>query len=251
MGETMPTRANSSTMPGLDLTPLNRVICPALNLLPPDTPPHLFDSAVQHFRSIPWCADLLCNGPPAASRRDHARQLAAEGSESPVIPFIPQSFNPVSPRHDQFVGSTLANAPRALRHMLCFFRPDDAHHLRDPARPIVRVSALFSFGDGLSGYEGLLHGGMTATMMDETLGTINELNKALAKANALYDASSVTASLSIAFRRPVRVPGEVCITAWVEDIQGRKTNMKCELTGPDDELLASATSTWVALRPRM
>ncbi|KAM4054507.1 thioesterase superfamily protein [Hirsutella rhossiliensis] len=259
---------NRGSNPSLSLTPLNRVICPALNLIPPRTPPRLFDSAVQHFTSIPWCADLLLNAPSAATAAAVASAVASaasshrqpnpsaaiaasKGTESPVIPFIPQCFNPASDRHDQFVGSTLANAPRALRHMLCLFRPDDAHHLRDPSRPVARVSALFSFGDGLSGYEGLLHGGMAATMMDETLGTINELNKALAKADALFDASSVTASLNITFRRPIPVQGEVCVTAWVESIQGRKTNMKCELTGPDGKVLASATSTWVALKSNM
>ncbi|EQK97646.1 thioesterase family protein [Ophiocordyceps sinensis CO18] len=242
--------------PRLRLAPLNRVLCPALHLNPPNNPLHLFDSAVNHFTSIPWCAELLQSGPYAASRLSvHNDSIAASkgkgSARPPAISFIPQSSNPASERHDQFVGATLAKAPRALRHALYLFRPDDAEHLRDPCRPIARVAALFSIGEGLCGYEGVLHGGMAATMMDETLGSINELNKALAKADTLYDASSVTAALNITFRRPIPVQGEVCVTAWVEGIRGRKTNMKCELTGPDGEVLALATSIWVALKSKI
>ncbi|POR35836.1 Uncharacterized protein TPAR_03965 [Tolypocladium paradoxum] len=217
----------------LSLCPLNRVLSPPLNLIPPNTPPRLFSAAVEHFTSIPWCADLLLAESPTAA-----------------ISFIPQCFNPASDRHDQFVGATLAT-PRALRHMLCFFRPDDARHLRDPARPVTRVSALFALGEGLCGYEALLHGGMTTTMVDETLGVINELNTALGKTGSLYAASSVTASLNIKFLRPIPAEGEVCVTAWVEGVEGRKTLMKAEVTGPEGEKMAVAESVWVAVKPKI
>lgn len=215
----------------LSLSPLNRVLSPPLGLIPPDTPPNLFSAAVEHFTSVPWCADLLLSDPPAIS-------------------FIPQCFNPASPRHDQFVGATLAT-PRALRHMLCFFRPDDAGHLRDTARPVARVSALFALGEGLCGYEALLHGGMTTTMVDETLGVVNELNTALGKTGGLYAASSVTASLNMRFLRPIPAEGEVCVTAWVEGVEGRKTLMKAEVTGPGGEKMAVAESVWVAVKPKI
>ncbi|KJZ72290.1 hypothetical protein HIM_08331 [Hirsutella minnesotensis 3608] len=229
----------------LALTPLNRVLCPPLNLVPPNTPPHLFDAAVAHFTSIPWCATLL--GVSASSSLQESSRVC----DGAAIPFIPQCFNPLSDRHDQLVGVTLGQNPHALRHMLCFFRPDDENHLTDPERPIARVSALFALGDGLSGYEGVLHGGMAATLMDETFGAINELNTALSKAGPLYSASSVTASLDISFRRPIPDQGNICITAWVESITGRKTVMSCELTGADGKVLTSAKSTWIALKSKM
>ncbi|TWU71037.1 hypothetical protein ED733_001534 [Metarhizium rileyi] len=181
------------------LTPLDRVLSPPLNLHPPNTPPDLYPSAFTYFTSIPWCAALLLG------------ENSSYGI-GPAIPFIPQCFNPESPEHDQFVGATLASE-RGLKHMLSFFRPDDETHLRDPARPIKRVDTLFAVGEGLTGYHGIIHGGMTMTMVDESMGTVNEINTVLGKDGLVHKLSSVTASLEINFLRPVAVPGVVWITS--------------------------------------
>jgi acyl-coenzyme A thioesterase PaaI-like protein len=219
------------------LTPLNRVLSPALNLHPPNTKEDLYSSAWTHFTSIPWCADLL---------------LSQTGSYGigPAIPFIPQCFNPMSAEHDQFVGATLASQ-RGLGHVLSFFRPDDDSHLRDPARPITRVDTLFAVGDGLSGYHKIIHGGMTMTMVDESMGTVNEINTALGKDGLVHKLSSVTAALEIKFLQPVPVPGVVWVTSWTEKIEGRKTRMRCEVKDDRGVVLAKCASTWVALKPSL
>ncbi|KAG6067724.1 hypothetical protein E4U32_003106 [Claviceps aff. humidiphila group G2b] len=221
--------------PPLRLTPLNRVLSPPLNLYPPNTPPDLFASALNHFTSIPWCAALL----------SPSSKFSSSDSPGPIITFIPQCFNPLSPKHDQFVGATLASHPRGLNHMLSFFR---ASQLHDPTKSIQRVDTLFSLGDGLSGYEGLLHGGMTATMMDEAMGTVNEINTALGKEGLVYQRSSVTAGMEVQFLRPVRVPGVVCVAAWREGGEGRKTRMRCEVRDGEGEVLVRGRSTWVAMK---
>ncbi|PHH90384.1 hypothetical protein CDD83_3834 [Cordyceps sp. RAO-2017] len=215
-----------------------RVLCPALGLVPAQTPPGLYEAAVRHFAAVPWCAALL--------------SPAADGAE-PAIAFVPQCFNPApGGGEDQFVGATLARAPGALLQMLCLFRPDDAAHVRDPARPIGRVSTLYALGDGLSGYRGILHGGVVATLMDETLGIVHELNAVLGKAGAApAGATNVTARLAVSFRRPVPVPGHVRVTAWVCAVDGRKTRMACEVAGPDGTVMAEAESVWVMVGPKM
>ncbi|KAG6323694.1 hypothetical protein E4U44_001918 [Claviceps purpurea] len=227
--------------PPLRLTPLNRVLSPPLNLYPPNTPPDLYASALNHFISIPWCAALLSPSSPSS-------KCSSSDSPGPIITFIPQCFNPLSPHHDQFVGATLASHPRGLNHMLSFFR---ASQLHDPTQPIQRVDTLFSLGDGLSGYEGLLHGGMTATMMDEAMGAVNEINTALGKEGLVYQRSSVTAEMEIQFLRPVRVPGVVCVAAWREGGEGRKTRMRCEVRDGEGEVLVRGRSTWVAMKENL
>ncbi|KAK2612727.1 hypothetical protein QQS21_001178 [Conoideocrella luteorostrata] len=229
------------TMPDdspLNLTPLNRVISPPLNLNPPNTPPNLYTAAYQYFTSIPWCADLLLS------------ESSADGTGL-AIPFVAQCFNPVSDLHDQFVGATLASHPRGIKHILSFFRPLDASHLRDPARPIGRVDTLFALGDGLSGYHNIVHGGMTMTMADESMGMVNEINTALGKDGLVHKLSSVTAGLDIKFLQPVSIPGVVCVTAWTESIVGRKTRVKCEVKDSRGEVLAKCTSTWIALKANL
>lgn len=135
--------------------------------------------------------------------------------------------------------------------MLSFFRTQDATQLRDPRRPIQRVDTLFSLGDGLTGYRRTVHGGMIATMVDEAMGTVNEINTALGKDGLVHKLSSMTAGLDITFLRPVSAPGVVCVTAWTEGIEGRKTRMKCEVKDGEGNVLAKSSSTWVALKPNL
>ncbi|KAL7940419.1 polyketide synthase [Trichoderma barbatum] len=234
------------------LSPLHRVLSPALGLVPPNSPPQLFQSAMTFFNSLPWCSRLMQEASPTAGL------LPGHGQ---AIGFVPQCLNPASARHDQFFGNTLgrthgevtANGAKAppIRHMLSLFRPSDSSHIRDLSRPILRVATLFALGDGTSGYEDILHGGLTAALLDESLGVVNELNTALGKTGDPFAAVSVTASLNINYLAPIPVTeAAVCVTAWVESINGRKTMMRGEVTNSKGEKLATSKSVWVAVEAK-
>lgn len=210
--------------------PVVRVICPAVNLNPPNTPPNLFADAVAYFRSMPWTAALV----------------DAEGA----IAFMPESFNPVCDSQDQFIGATLSH-PHGLKHMLCLFTPDDDQHVRDPSRPITKIRTLFAVGAGLSGWGGILHGGMTMTMADEGMGIINEINLALGKTAGNFHNTNVTGSLDIKFLAGIPTNSCVCVTAEIDKWEGRKTRIKCLVTGENDAPLARCSSIWVALQPKV
>lgn len=138
-----------------------------------------------------------------------------------------------------------------IRHMLSLFRPSDSSHIHDLSRPILRVVTLFALGESISGYEDILHGGLTAAFLDESLGVVNELNTALGKTGDPFAAVSVTASLSINYLAPIPVTeAAVCVTAWVESINGRKTMMRGEVTNSKGEKLATAKSVWVAVEAK-
>lgn len=212
------------------MTPLNRVASPPLNLYPPNTADTLFQSATDFFNSIPWTAALL---------------------KTPrTTTFIPQCFNPASDEHDQYLGKTLAGE-RGLRHMLCYFTPEDDTHLRDPNRPITKVSSLFALSDGLCGYHKVLHGGMTMSMVDESMGVINEINMALGKKGPLFEITSVTATLEIKFLKPISTDGAVCITAWAESWEGRKSRIRCVVRDQTGADLAVCSSTWVSVKAKI
>lgn len=211
-------------------TPIARVICPAVNLVPPKTPPNLFADSIAYFRSIPWTAALV----------DHPGTIA----------FIPQCFNPLDADHDQFVGETISGG-RGLAHMLCLFTPDDDQHMHDPSRPITKVQTLWAVGAGLSGWVGILHGGMTMTMLDESMGVINEINLALGKTASVFHSTSVTGSLDIKFLAGIPINSCVCFTAEIDKWEGRKTRVKCLVTGENEQKLAQGSSTWVTLKPKI
>ncbi|KAJ6437498.1 thioesterase superfamily protein [Purpureocillium lavendulum] len=226
------------------LSPPTRVLSPPLDLVPADTPPCLFDSAISYFSSVPWCAALINDYSPSRG------PLPGHGQ---AIGFISQSFNPVDPRHDHSdncEGEGSRGPP--LKHMLCLFRPSDALQTRDPSRPILRVATLFALGDGTSGHGGIMHGGLVATILDESLGAINELNTALGKKGGVFSSSHVTGSLSIKFLAPVATSeNAICVTSWMERVQGRKSVIKAEIINAVGEKLAMAESIWIAVEPRL
>lgn len=211
-----------------------RVLCPNLNLIPPQTPPDLYRSNLDHFLTHhDWTRD----------------RLSAPGT----IPFIPQCRNPSSPAHDQFFGVTLANpAANGLTHMLCFFSADDKERLlREPERHVERISTLFEIGNGLSGNPNILHGGATMSLVDEAMGALIELNVALGKDAEAFRSVSVTATLEIKFLQPVPTGQAVIATTWMESTERRKTRLRCEVMDEKGENLAKVTSTWVTIKPSL
>ncbi|KJZ72199.1 hypothetical protein HIM_08464 [Hirsutella minnesotensis 3608] len=212
---------------------------------------------------LAWCSPLLHDFSPTSGI------LPGYGQ---AIAFISQCFIPANQQRDQFFGCTLAHShgntatngvenmatcsdacsrTPPLRHMLSLFRPSDPSHLKDPSRPILRVATLFALGGGTSGYEGILHGGLTATLLDESLSVVNELNTALGKTACLFAGISVTASLNVRFLAPVATTeAAVCVTTWVEGMQGLKTILKGEMTNSKGSKLADAESVFVAVGPK-
>ncbi|PNP46908.1 hypothetical protein TGAMA5MH_01861 [Trichoderma gamsii] len=220
----------SPTASPLAITLRNRVLSPPLGFNPPNTSPTLYTSAVAHFLSIPWCACLI---------------------QTPnTVPFVPQCFNPLSPSHDQLLGATLAT-PRGVQQVLSFFHTEDETHIQDPSRPIMHVSTLFALGEGVCGYEGVLHGGMVMTMADESMGVLHDINNALGKVGSTFGAANVTASLEIKFLKPGPINETVLVNAWVDSVEGRRTNIKCEIRDGRGIEIAKCTSTWVSVRPKL
>ena len=213
-------------------TDVNGILCPDLDLYPPTSPPDLLTAPLNYFLSIPWTAALL---PPSATK---------------AIPFIPQARNPFTSKHDQLIGHTLSS-PRALRHVLCFFTPSDPQHVLDPKRPIREIHTFWDIGDGLSGYPSVLHGGMIMTFMDEAMGLLTELNRALGKAGAAFKTGTMTGSLEIQFLKPVVLDSVICTTALLEEIDGRKVKISCVVKDSEGIELARCRSIFIALRAKV
>ncbi len=68
-----------------------------------------------------------------------------------------------------------------------------------------RAISVVYFGAGLCGWPGIVHGGATATVMDEALGRV---------AIRLFEArTGVTARLEVGYKRPVRAGGWYVVRA--------------------------------------
>ncbi|HYB97787.1 MAG TPA: PaaI family thioesterase [Candidatus Limnocylindrales bacterium] len=102
------------------------------------------------------------------------------------------------------------------------------------------VVAEASMTSAYEGYEGLVHGGVVATMLDEAMGW------ALLELAGRY---GVTRSLKVEFRRPVTVRRPLTIRARITGGDGTRS-VVIEAGVHDDRgrLLASAIGEWAPVR---
>jgi thioesterase superfamily protein len=84
------------------------------------------------------------------------------------------------------------------------------------------------------------HGGWTAAVMDECLGHIPPLNGQM----------SVTATLTVNFKKPVPVGRPLEARAWIDKVEGSKWFISGELVLlPSRSVLGTATGIWIARDP--
>jgi uncharacterized protein (TIGR00369 family) len=102
------------------------------------------------------------------------------------------------------------------------------------------VRARTTLGHSFAGYDGLVHGGIVSTLLDEAMGwAILELAGRFA----------VTRSLAVDFRRPVFIDKPLTIEARIagEEADGA-LRVEAGVTDGRGRLLASAIGVWVPVR---
>ena len=85
------------------------------------------------------------------------------------------------------------------------------------------------------GYEGIVHGGLITTVLDEVMGWAIYVRKLWA----------VTGTVNVRFRKPVGVGIETRGVAWVERVSGRKVDVRGQLVQEDGVVLADATAIFI------
>lgn len=81
------------------------------------------------------------------------------------------------------------------------------------------------------------HGGWTASVMDEILGHVPIAHNQL----------TVTATLTVNFKKPVPIERSLQARAWIDKIDGQKWFISGELVLlPSEAVLATATGIWIA-----
>ncbi|HSJ22085.1 MAG TPA: PaaI family thioesterase [Nocardioidaceae bacterium] len=117
--------------------------------------------------------------------------------------------------------------------------------LRNPFAPPLKVektpdgTALASFRLGAA-YEGppdLVHGGVSALILDQMLG----------EAAAAGGAPGMTGRLTLTYRRPTPL-GDLSAKAWIHEVDGHKTTVKGHIVGPDGEPTVEAEGLFILPR---
>ncbi|KAH8829548.1 HotDog domain-containing protein [Flagelloscypha sp. PMI_526] len=95
-------------------------------------------------------------------------------------------------------------------------------------------------GRGLCGYDGIVHGGLLATLLDETMGRTAIMN--------LPDKIGVTATLGVKYRAPTKADQFIVIKTRVQEVKGRRVTVTARVEDVDGKLLVEAESLFVQPR---
>jgi uncharacterized protein (TIGR00369 family) len=107
--------------------------------------------------------------------------------------------------------------------------------------PDGRATGRVTVGKPHEGPPGLVHGGVVATLLDHVL----------ARATRAAGRGGLTATLTVTYRRPVRLGVPLLLTAEVGRTAGRRTAATARLVAEaePDTVLAEAEGLFVGLRP--
>ncbi|MER5503403.1 MULTISPECIES: PaaI family thioesterase [unclassified Streptomyces] len=113
-------------------------------------------------------------------------------------------------------------------------------HLQTRVGDGVRVTAEFTVQAAHQGAPGLAHGGILATALDETLGSLNWLLRVIA----------VTGRLETDFVRPVPVDTVLHLDAEVVAVHGRKIYSRAtgRIGGPDGPVAVRAEALFIEVK---
>ena len=117
--------------------------------------------------------------------------------------------------------------------------------LRNPFAPPLRVEkredgtafAAFHLGAAYEGPPNLVHGGVSALILDQMLG----------EAASAAGAPGMTGRLNLTYRRPTPL-GDLIAKAWVHEVDGYKTTVKGHILGPDGEPTVEAEGLFILPR---
>jgi acyl-coenzyme A thioesterase PaaI-like protein len=113
-----------------------------------------------------------------------------------------------------------------------------------PQRVLMRIT----LGDVYQGYPGVVHGGILATLLDETMG------RAILSGIESYDINQArfmfTAKMDIRYRLPVPLNQEFIVRGRVDQDRGRLVQVSGEVVLPDGTVAVEASATLLDIPPQ-
>ncbi|KAI1619563.1 HotDog domain-containing protein [Exophiala viscosa] len=179
------------------------------------TPP----SPLDHFNTIPWCAELLAD---------------------PSFHILGNLSRTVTSGDGHSLMAETWNTERTISHLLSLHRPLDP-----TAGQPEELRRLYTFGSGMNAHPDLLHGGVIATILDSTMG--NAVGQQIPDLNSIF-----TVALNITYKKPVSTPGTVVVRSWIAKIEGaRKVWVHGVIESGAGEVHALADGMWLITKAKL
>ncbi|MER6914041.1 PaaI family thioesterase [Streptomyces sp. NPDC000594] len=168
------------------------------------------------------------------STENHREAESAPPSLTPPPNAIPPVRHPAAPAPGELLGSHYDHC------FGCGQGQPHGLHLAARAGDGVRITAEFTVQSAHQGAPGLAHGGVLATALDETLGSLNWLLRVIA----------VTGRLETDFVRPVPVGTVLFLQAEVTAVAGRKIYSRAvgRIGGPDGPVAVRAQALFIEVK---
>ncbi|KAF4966321.1 hypothetical protein FSARC_5993 [Fusarium sarcochroum] len=204
-----------------------------------------------YFQANPWCAALL--------------------GSSDIQTFTPPSYSPPDPAgisisRDQLFRHILSRQDAIPACIGFYHRPSESVSQDDTQSSTPRLlldsaSLLFDLQPGVNGFQGTVHGGFFAVLMDEAMGSLiyhSYLLQAQERAKGelpthvmdLEKVNFVTAGIDMKLRKPLPTPKVVLVKATVSKLSGRKLVIHTTIEGEEGIRYAECHGTWIAI-PRV
>jgi uncharacterized protein (TIGR00369 family) len=100
-----------------------------------------------------------------------------------------------------------------------------------------RVYAEFTAGQEHQGYPGVLHGGITCALLDETIG----------RTLVRHDIWAMTVNLNVRFHKPIPLEVPLTVVGEMSRLRSRTLEGKGEIRLPDGTVGASAEAKYIRL----
>lgn len=181
------------------------------------------EDEIKHFKAIPWCAKHL---------------------DAPNLIVAPAFSRHMKPRFEDAFMSTIVHTKHTIPYFVVFYpRPDRE------AAILPEIKAFVTFGVMMSGYGGVLHGGVVATILDEMTSFITP--QARLRDHFPDDTPIMTAYLNTRYLRPVTIPQTYLVTARWKKTEGRKTFLEAFIENEAGQRVAEADSLFVEARSKI
>lgn len=170
-------------------------------------------------------------------------------------PIATPSRLPKATTEDSFVAETLAtdSTISAWQSFYKMHRPSESESESESDSngsdsPVAgELITLLALGRGMNGHVNIIHGGLLATILDDTMGMVAGLHQSPGM-------STYTATVSISYKKPVPAPGAIICRTWLEKRSGgRKLYLRGRIEGGDGDraLYADAESLWVEVKRKL
>lgn len=182
-------------------------------------------------------------------------------SEPGLVVRVPGSRRPKHDTEDSLFAEILKTS-RTIRSCVLFYKKPASEE-----EHVDEVTTLIIVGDGMNGHPSILHGGITASLLDEGMGIYQSVNYErahlrnvkLGKAEGKlppHEVTAFTAQLTVKYLRPVATPAAIKVSAKRVKKEGRKEWLVAEVrqcpgnAKGEEVVCATGEALFIEPRPR-